>query len=383
MASPFFANSDVSQTELRQMATRFTNKKLDPGEDLSTIGKEMEPSLYYTTSDSKDPRLELSFDNSEPIVLTPLEPFGFGKHTMTIYYLQQANPDAADRYRKKFKLSNLDTMEQIQTQFDNIIQRNFVLSQYNIKNGGPEPIYLRKLVLKDILDIIYDPSVLGKNYERAAFDDNISYETLEKKCLLGQGSFGQVWLCRDTAHDAPYALKIQYKRELIQQNQASGVVRESQVMRKMHHPFVLGLVRAQQCDRCLYMVMNLVQGGELSQQMRNEDRKVLSEPSAKFYAACILEGLSYMHRRNFIYRDLKGENVLLDKNGYCVIVDLGFAKHVPDKTFTFCGTPIYIVSFSPLIRAKRIVYSDSISVFCLLNVSLCSIGTRDSLEQGT
>jgi len=49
-----------------------------------------------------------------------------------------------------------------------------------------------------------------------------------------------------------------------------------------------------------------------------------------------------MHRRDFIFRDLKGENVLLDKDGYCVIIDFGFAKHVPDKTFTFCGTPVFL-----------------------------------------
>ncbi len=304
----------------------------------------MEPSLYYTTSENKDPRLELSRKNSEPEVLVPLFPFGFGKHAMTMYYLHQANPALADSYRKKFKLTDLDTKEQIQTQFDNIIRRNCVISQFWIKNEGKETIHLRKLVLKDILDIIYDPSVFGKNFQRATFDNSISYETLEKKCLLGQGSFGEVWLCKDAARDAPYALKIQYKRELIQQHQAAGVVRESQVMQKLHHPFVMGLVQAQQSDQCLYMIMDPVQGGELSRQMRNDNRKVLPEQAAKFYAACIFEGLSYMHRRNFIYRDLKGENVLLDKDGYCVIVDLGFAKHVPDKTFTFCGTPTYIVS---------------------------------------
>lgn len=52
--------------------------------------------------------------------------------------------------------------------------------------------------------------------------------------------------------------------------------------------------------------------------------------------------LEYLHERNIIYRDLKPENLLLDRHGHLKITDFGFAKRVPDKTWTLCGTPDYL-----------------------------------------
>jgi len=90
------------------------------------------------------------------------------------------------------------------------------------------------------------------------------------------------------------------------------------------------------------MLVKLIQGGELYSLMKRHRKNILPERDAKFYASGILEGLSYMHSFNVLYRDLKPENVLINKDGYPVIVDLGFAKEVVDKTYTLCGTPWYI-----------------------------------------
>jgi hypothetical protein len=322
----FFVNSDISRLELLEMAKKLKHISRQPGEFLATMGEAVEPALYFIASKkSKEAAsVEITFSDGVVTRLGPSEPFGF----------------------------------------ENFLENSVVISQSTVKVIGTDTVDLRKLNLGDLKDIIYDPLRLGKIYE-AKGSASITHATLEKLLLLGQGTFGQVWLCRDPSHDAPYALKIQYKRELIERGQASGVIRETRVMRKMHHPFVMGLVHAEQDPRCLYMMMGLVQGGELRQQMRNETRTNLSEPAAKFYAACMLEGLSYMHRREYIYRDLKGENVLLDKDGYCVIVDLGFAKHVPDKTFTFCGTPVFIVRQLPLSHASSLARTNqSIILYC-------------------
>ena len=61
-----------------------------------------------------------------------------------------------------------------------------------------------------------------------------------------------------------------------------------------------------------------------------------------FYAAQVVTIFEYMHGLNIIYRDLKPENLLINSDGYLKITDFGFAKVVPKKTYTLCGTPEYI-----------------------------------------
>lgn len=64
----------------------------------------------------------------------------------------------------------------------------------------------------------------------------------------------------------------------------------------------------------------------------------------KFYAACITMGLGHLHNKNYIYRDLKLENILLDALGYAKLTDFGLAKFIEkdDVALTFCGTPEYL-----------------------------------------
>lgn len=154
---------------------------------------------------------------------------------------------------------------------------------------------------------------------------------------LGSGTFGQVFLA--TSGHRRYALKVQSKFQLLGKEQSEIVVRECNIMEHLKHPFILRLYSKFQGKRCVYMLTSLFQGGELTEIIKGG---LAEEDDAKFYAACILEGITYMHQKHIIHRDIKPQNILISEIGYPVIIDFGFAKYVPGKTYTCVGTPLYI-----------------------------------------
>jgi serine/threonine protein kinase len=323
---PIIAHSDIDRVEIDQMCDTFTHITLQPGEILANAGDQVEPAVYFvkTVNKSTGGYIQLSNkDGANTRNIGPSEGFGFGRETLILSNIDDGSMAAA--YGKEHGLFSLDSEQAVLNAKHQLVNKSIVTAQSTVTAMGTGPVQLRKLSIHDLRPIIYDELRLGKDYRKnRSYKLDVTKNTLEKKRLLGQGTFGQVWLCREAKSDEPYALKIQYKRELIDQHQADGVIKEKHIMEKMNHPFVMGIVNSQADTSCLYIVMDLVQGGELANQMRNATRPNLSEKSAKFYAACMLEGLSYMHRRDYIYRDLKGENVMIDRDGYCVIIDLGF-----------------------------------------------------------
>lgn len=88
------------------------------------------------------------------------------------------------------------------------------------------------------------------------------------------------------------------------------------------------------------MLLEYAIGGELFSYLRRAGR--FGSNMAKFYAAEIVLALEYLHAHNVVYRDLKPENLLLDARGHMKIADFGFAKIVPEVTWTLCGTPEYL-----------------------------------------
>ncbi|KAL6716987.1 cAMP-dependent protein kinase catalytic subunit [Lecanora helva] len=160
------------------------------------------------------------------------------------------------------------------------------------------------------------------------------------KRTLGTGSFGRVHLVQSNHNQRYYAMKVLKKAQVVKMKQVEHTNDERKMLQKVKHAFLVTLWGTFQDSKNLYMVMDFVEGGELFSLLRKSQR--FPNPVAKFYAAEVTLALDYLHAQGIIYRDLKPENLLLDRHGHLKITDFGFAKEVPDITWTLCGTPDYL-----------------------------------------
>ncbi|KAI9099282.1 kinase-like domain-containing protein [Phlyctochytrium arcticum] len=157
---------------------------------------------------------------------------------------------------------------------------------------------------------------------------------------LGTGSFGRVHLVRLKATGKYYAMKVLKKSEIVKMKQVEHTVNEKNILEQIDFPFLVSMLGTFQDCANLYFVMEYVQGGELFSYLRRCGR--FPNHVARFYAAEVVMAFEHLHSKDVIYRDLKPENLLIDARGNIKITDFGFAKHVPDVTWTLCGTPDYL-----------------------------------------
>ncbi|XP_061431308.1 cAMP-dependent protein kinase catalytic subunit PRKX [Lethenteron reissneri] len=178
----------------------------------------------------------------------------------------------------------------------------------------------------------------------ASEDAAYSLEQIEMLTVVGTGTFGRVLLVRHRHSAAFYALKVMSIADVLRLKQERHVQSEKDILRDVQpHPFIIQLFWTHHDERFLYMLMEFVSGGELFSYLRTDGRFAASR--AAFFAAEITCALAYLHSRAVVYRDLKPENVLLDRDGHVKLTDFGFAKILQDRrvaTWTMCGTPEYL-----------------------------------------
>ena len=163
--------------------------------------------------------------------------------------------------------------------------------------------------------------------EKINMNDRLDFSKLRTHQVVGKGVFGKVWLTTFSNDDDKinaYALKEVKKKHVIKKKCVTMILREARILLKINHQFIIDLLNVYQNESSLLMLFPLMSGGELYGLM--EEYTCFSEKASRFYLGTILEALSYLHENNVLFRDLKPENVLIDDDGYCILVDFGFGK---------------------------------------------------------
>ena len=131
------------------------------------------------------------------------------------------------------------------------------------------------------------------------------------------------------------------KVKIIDRRSEISIMSERNLLSNLHHPFIVNMYFAFQ-DFCnLYLVMDLLTGGDLRYHIAHQ--KTFTEMQTKFFISNMLLALEYIHSQNIIHRDIKPENLVLESNGYLRITDFGVAKiNEPDNSSETSGTPGYM-----------------------------------------
>ncbi|XP_041972127.1 rho-associated protein kinase 2 isoform X1 [Aricia agestis] len=161
--------------------------------------------------------------------------------------------------------------------------------------------------------------------------------------VIGRGAFGEVQLVRHKSTRLVYAMKLLSKVEMIKRSDSTFFWEERHIMAHANSEWILKLHFAFQDQKYLYMVMDYMPGGDLVSLMSNYD---IPEKWAKFYTMEIVLALDVIHGMGFVHRDVKPDNMLIDKHGHLKLADFGTCMRMgPDglvRASNAVGTPDYI-----------------------------------------
>jgi len=209
----------------------------------------------------------------------------------------------------------------------------------NFCGVDPEALHA---AIKNLPRTVSQKSSVSDSEDPIKFGGKVKLSDFNLEKVLGKGSFGKVMLVSQKTTKEKFAIKVLKKSSIIEEDDVECTMTEKRVL-TLHHPFLTTLYATFQDANRLYFVMEFVSGGDLMFQIQRD--RHFNESRSRFYAAEVALALMYLHSNNVIYRDLKLDNVLLDREGHIKIADFGMCKCNVTKdnpATTFCGTPDYI-----------------------------------------
>ncbi|KAM7280524.1 hypothetical protein ACFE04_007658 [Oxalis oulophora] len=157
----------------------------------------------------------------------------------------------------------------------------------------------------------------------------VGIDDFEQLTVIGKGAFGEVRLCRAKSSGDIYAMKKLKKSEMLSRGQVEHVRSERNLLAEVDSRCIVKLFYSFQDSDCLYLIMEYLPGGDIMTLLMRED--ILSEDVARFYIAESILAISSIHQHNYVHRDIKPDNLILDRNGHLKLSDFGLCKPLDDK----------------------------------------------------
>mmetsp|Transcript_19400 Transcript_19400/g.40921 ORF Transcript_19400/g.40921 Transcript_19400/m.40921 type:complete len:733 (-) Transcript_19400:80-2278(-) len=157
--------------------------------------------------------------------------------------------------------------------------------------------------------------------------------------VLGRGGFGLVTACKKGTSGKLYAMKVMNKKRIKIKKAEQLTLNEQKCLADINSPFVVNLKYSFQSPTDVFLILDLMTGGDLSYHL--SQRGCFRKDECLFYGARIMLGLQALHDRGYVYRDLKPENCLLGEDGRVKLTDLGLATKVTKTLHGAAGTRGY------------------------------------------
>ncbi|XP_024849398.1 serine/threonine-protein kinase 32B isoform X1 [Bos indicus] len=187
---------------------------------------------------------------------------------------------------------------------------------------------------------------MGGNHSHKppVFDENeeVNFDHFQILRAIGKGSFGKVCIVQKRDTKKMYAMKYMNKQKCIERDEVRNVFRELQIMQGLEHPFLVNLWYSFQDEEDMFMVVDLLLGGDLRYHLQQNVH--FTEGDVKLYICELALALEYLQRYHIIHRDIKPDNILLDEHGHVHITDFNIATVVKgaEKASSMAGTKPYM-----------------------------------------
>ncbi|OMO83200.1 hypothetical protein CCACVL1_11521 [Corchorus capsularis] len=156
-------------------------------------------------------------------------------------------------------------------------------------------------------------------------------DDFELLTIIGRGAFGEVRLCKEKGTGNVYAMKKLQKSEMLRRGQVEHVKAERNLLAEVDSECIVKLYCSFQDDEYLYLVMEYLPGGDMMTLLMRKD--TLTEDEARFYVGQTVLAIESIHKHNYIHRDIKPDNLLLDRNGHMKLSDFGLCKPLDSSSF--------------------------------------------------